>query len=109
MYSIVEGLRMFKEHPLVGRGLGGFRQQMAELGVFGGHGLPLVIHSTPVWLLAETGLIGLLLFAVPAIWLLYCELRRREVDLGGRLVVLSFSSSPSCRCPPTCCFSARSG
>jgi hypothetical protein len=47
LHTVVGGLALFREAPLFGAGLGRF---------FAEHGL--VIHSTPVWLLAEQGIVG---------------------------------------------------
>jgi hypothetical protein len=47
------------DHPVFGAGLGAFRNQM----ILTLDGLPLVIHSTAVWLLAELGIVGFLIFA----------------------------------------------
>ncbi len=68
--SITAGLEMFRAHPIFGAGLGAFVESFTR-----GDGEPLIIHSTPVWLLAETGLVGLLVFAAPFLLLLYRELR----------------------------------
>lgn len=53
--SISEGWAMWLAHPVFGSGLGAYMHHY--LSTTGG---PLIIHSVPVWLLAETGLIGLL-------------------------------------------------
>lgn len=52
--------QMFLAHPVAGAGLGAFLEQHARTA-----GAPLVIHSTPLWLLAETGIIGFLVFGTP--------------------------------------------
>lgn len=53
--SISDGWAMWLERPVFGSGLGAYMHH--HLSTTGG---PLIIHSVPVWLLAETGLIGLL-------------------------------------------------
>jgi uncharacterized membrane protein YbhN (UPF0104 family) len=53
--SITEGWAMWLERPIFGNGLGAYMHHYLST-----TGRPLVIHSVPVWLLAETGLIGLL-------------------------------------------------
>jgi uncharacterized membrane protein YbhN (UPF0104 family)/O-antigen ligase len=53
--SITEGWEMWLQHPLLGHGLGAFMHRHLTT-----TGNPLIIHSVPVWLLAETGLLGLL-------------------------------------------------
>lgn len=56
--SITDGWSMWLERPIFGNGLGAYMHHYVI-----STGGPLVIHSVPVWLLAETGLIGLLTFA----------------------------------------------
>jgi O-antigen ligase len=60
--SLRAGWQMFLSHPIAGAGLGAFLEQHQRIA-----GAPLVIHSTPLWLLAETGAIGFLVFAAPFI------------------------------------------
>lgn len=72
--SITEGWAMWLERPVFGHGLGAYMHHY--LSTTGG---PLVIHSVPVWLLAETGLIGLLIVATTfgvAMWHAYCGMTR---------------------------------
>lgn len=53
--SIINGFALFREYPVFGAGLGaGFHNSLIA-------GKPLVIHSTPVWILAEFGLAGAVL------------------------------------------------
>lgn len=63
--SLQGGFAMFLQHPVLGGGLGAFTAEYLRL-----HGVPLVIHSTPLWLLAELGIVGFLIFAAPFILLL---------------------------------------
>ena len=84
MTSILGGLNLFQEHPILGAGLGAFRNKLI---IFPGHE-PLLIHSTSVWLLAELGAIGLLIFAVPALYALFVEMRRRVADPAGQMIAL---------------------
>ncbi len=51
-------------------------------------GIPLLIHSTPLWLLAEAGIVGFLVFLVPALYLLLSEFGRARGDAGAKLIVL---------------------
>jgi hypothetical protein len=78
--SIIDGLRMFSDNPVFGRGLGAY---IAEQG----KATYVIIHSTPVWLLAELGLIGLLAFAVPAARILQTEIPRIRSDAVSGLLV----------------------
>jgi O-antigen ligase len=58
-YTIWRGLQLWMEHPILGSGLGAFVTAVqAERGQF------LVIHNSPIWLLAEVGLVGFLIFAL---------------------------------------------
>lgn len=59
--SIREGWAMWLEHPIFGAGLGAYMYGYAQMGK------SLIIHSTPVWLLAETGVIGCLVVVITAI------------------------------------------
>ncbi len=83
--SIVQGLQLFFESPVFGCGLGVYiYEQMKQSGTL------LIIHSTPIWLLAETGLVGFLAFAVPFGRVLAGEWKRRQLgDIGSQLIVTS--------------------
>ncbi|MBX9845491.1 MAG: flippase-like domain-containing protein [Xanthobacteraceae bacterium] len=70
--TIYEGLAMFMAQPLFGAGLGAYIHDQATT-----VGTPLVIHSTAVWLLAETGLVGFAVFAAAALRLLAEAVWRR--------------------------------
>ncbi|MFH1807087.1 MAG: O-antigen ligase family protein, partial [Pseudomonadota bacterium] len=52
MTGLIEGWKMFLENPLFGAGLGAFYQEKLATGV------PLVIHNSFLWVLAEFGLFG---------------------------------------------------
>lgn len=58
-YTILEGLRLFIDNPILGGGLGRFMFDEVL-----NHNRPLVIHNTFVWLLAEFGLIGIMPFVL---------------------------------------------
>jgi len=51
--SITRGITMWLESPLIGSGLGVFIERSTEW-----FDDPMVIHNTPVWILAEFGLLG---------------------------------------------------
>lgn len=55
--SITRGLDMWLQSPFLGAGLGVFIEKSTEWS-----SRPLVIHSTPVWMLAEFGLLGVGVF-----------------------------------------------
>jgi hypothetical protein len=56
--TIVHGFDLWLESPLVGAGLGVFNARSSTW-----FGYPQVIHSTPLWILAEFGLLGGAVFA----------------------------------------------
>jgi hypothetical protein len=60
--SMIGGWNLWREFPLFGAGLGAY---------FGQHlkatGIPLVIHSTYLWVMAEMGIVGLICFAAPPV------------------------------------------
>lgn len=62
----ITGLKMWMDSPLLGAGLGGFLHQSQA-----NFGFPLIIHSTPIWLLTEFGLLGFIAMA----WALYIGFR----------------------------------
>jgi O-antigen ligase len=85
IFSITRGLRLFVDHPVFGAGLGAFRNQL----IYMFSNQPLLIHSTAVWLLAEMGIVGFLIFAIPASHLFFSEIRRPHRDAASKLIVLS--------------------
>ncbi|MGH7015368.1 MAG: methyltransferase domain-containing protein, partial [Stellaceae bacterium] len=85
--SLVGGARMFLAHPIFGAGLGAFVLSFARE-----HGTFTIIHSTPLWLLAETGLVGFAVFAAAYLYVLRREIRgsiENSTDAAGILLVLS--------------------
>jgi hypothetical protein len=66
LQTIFEGWAMFLAHPVFGAGLGAYMHSKIAAG-----SELLVIHSTPVWLLAETGVIGCAVFAAAALRLFF--------------------------------------
>lgn len=84
MLSLRLGWDMFLTYPLFGGGLGAFR----NLGITDGVKPPLLVHSTPLWLLAETGFVGLIVFVTPVVAVLLKEWRRRDRDKASDLLIL---------------------
>jgi O-antigen ligase len=84
LVSIIGGLKLFSDHPVFGAGLGAFRNQMIPTL----EGLPLVIHSTAVWLLAELGIVGFLIFAVPFMHIFFKEWKCAPIDQTSAFIVL---------------------
>jgi len=57
--SIMSGIELFFANPIFGAGLGAFmKAQLMEKSI------PFVIHSTPIWIAAEFGIIGLVVMAL---------------------------------------------
>ena len=77
-----EGLRLFISHPIFGAGLGVYMDEQTKLGT------PLVIHSTPIWLLAEGGLVGLAAFVIPGALIFTNAWRERRTDKFAQVIVL---------------------
>jgi hypothetical protein len=86
MVTLIGGWKMFVDCPIFGAGLGAFR----NLNILATSGIPLVIHSTALWLLAELGLVGFLIFAVPAIYVWVKEWRLAATDPAAAVIVLCF-------------------
>lgn len=80
--SMEAGLRMFLAHPVFGAGLGVFIHDWPGK-------IPLVIHSTSIWLLAEFGLVGAAIFLIPVVRVFAGEaMRFRRNDTAGYLIIL---------------------
>ena len=74
---------MFTNHPIFGAGLGTFIETWVGP-------QKLVVHSTPLWLLAEFGLVGFLAFSIPVLRLLWQEVRLYSGnDRAGTFIVLA--------------------
>lgn len=86
LLTIKEGWKLFTAYPFLGAGLGAFR----HLNFLSNGGVPLVIHSTALWLLAEFGIIGCIAFAVPAVTVFYRSWRAAHDEEGLALAFLCF-------------------
>lgn len=86
LLTIAGGLKLFFAHPVFGAGLGAFRNEH----ILDYSGQPLIIHSTPVWMLAELGLVGLLCFLVPAVHVWATEWREARQEPASAIIVLCF-------------------
>jgi hypothetical protein len=80
--TVADGWRMFLAHPLFGAGLGAYMDEQIR-----STGEPLVIHSAPMWLLAETGLAGFAVFAYVG-WKIFAAEFARRYDLASQTIVL---------------------
>lgn len=81
--SLTGGLALFRDYPLFGAGLGAYVANELRT-----TGEPLVIHATAIWLLAETGLVGLLVFLAPVARIFRSELIQATRDESGKLLIL---------------------
>jgi uncharacterized membrane protein YbhN (UPF0104 family) len=86
LVTLSGGWKMFLEHPIFGAGLGAFR----NLNILATSGIPLVIHSTALWLLAELGLLGFLVFAIPGFYIWASEWRLAARDPTAAIITLCF-------------------
>lgn len=83
--TISRGLELWQSSPLIGVGLGGFIADRIA------NGLPAqVIHSVPVWILAETGIIGFLAVTAAAAGLVLGLWQRRS---AGRIPYLAANAA----------------
>lgn len=90
-----KGYELFAEHPLFGAGLGAFR----NLNLLSTSGIPLLIHSSGLWLLAELGVVGFLSFFIPFCLLLMREWKSAKTDRTSALIVLSMIAFASMSIP----------
>ena len=85
LLTLVGGWNLFLNHPLFGAGLGAFAEGWRQA-----HGAVQVIHSTPLWLLAEFGLLGFAVFALPFVQLLaHAVPRAFQRDETATLITLT--------------------
>ena len=84
MESLEGGWKLFLAHPIFGAGLGAYiANRIKEFGV------PMVIHSSPLWLLAEMGLVGFAIFIAPVVRLFLGEFRKiHSADPATHLLIL---------------------
>jgi hypothetical protein len=86
LLTLVGGWKMFADHPIFGAGLGAFR----NLNILATSGIPLVIHSTALWLLAELGLLGFLIFAIPGFYVWFSQWRAVRSDPAAAIIAFCF-------------------
>ena len=82
---VSRGIRIALAHPIGGVGIGGFQRAYAKRsGLLGAGGLRRsASHTTPVTVAAETGVIGLGLFAWLAVAVLFLAFRRAAATRAG--------------------------
>jgi uncharacterized membrane protein YbhN (UPF0104 family) len=87
--SILEGWNLWRDYPVFGAGLGAFVQNRVDAG------LPiLIIHSVPVWIGAELGVIGFGVIGAVFVGLLGCAIKMlRDTEYfawgAGLLIMLA--------------------
>ncbi|SHN82481.1 lysylphosphatidylglycerol synthase domain-containing protein [Bradyrhizobium erythrophlei] len=89
-FSMVEGWKLFETAPVFGAGLGAFR----HLGFQGSSpGIPLLIHSTALWLLAELGIVGFVVFAIAFVRIFLVETKTytEEASAVAVLCMVAFA------------------
>jgi O-antigen ligase len=80
---VANGIRIAAHHPVTGVGVGGFkRAYAARVGLKGKEPKKAASHTTPVTVVAETGVVGLALFGWLVGALLVQAFRRRDQTLG---------------------------
>lgn len=83
--------QIFLDHPIFGSGLGYFAETRRIA-----TGIEQVVHSTPLWLLAEFGIIGTLVFLVSFLYItvrnVYLAVRGDAIASLVVLVLICFSS-----------------
>lgn len=83
--NISTALDMWKEHPVFGIGLGTFYETQKNRPVVEGvvYNNPSVLHNTGIWILTETGIIGVILFASFFVCVAVRFFRLSRDDPGG--------------------------
>ena len=72
---ISTAVKLWRESPIWGIGMGGFYARSSEF-----FGRPIVIHSTPLWLLTEFGVVGTSIFGIAFANLVFHGLRKSRSD-----------------------------
>jgi O-antigen ligase len=90
MSNILTAIDMWKNHPFIGIGLGSFFETASSFQ----YKAPSVLHNTAVWILVETGLIGLVVFVGFFVWVYGSIFRlhrlvRSDAMLSMGIVLLS--------------------
>lgn len=95
LLSWEKGYQLFTEHPLFGAGLGAFR----NLNILSTSGIPLLIHSSGLWLLAELGIVGFLAFSIPFGLVFMREWKTAKTDRASALITLCLLAFASMSIP----------
>jgi hypothetical protein len=81
--SIRHGLETWASNPFLGAGLGVSLERSALL-----HGAPIIVHSTPVWILADFGFLGALILGAIYVGIFLFSYRRLSGAPPYRAIVL---------------------
>jgi len=74
---------MWLKNPLVGAGLGAFYHESFEA-----IGIDVIVHNTVLWVLAEFGLIGFVLFAIPFVCIVFYALFEAKLRVVRNAIIL---------------------
>ena len=87
--SLTAGLEMWSNNPIFGAGLGAFIQSQIEM-----TGTPLIIHNSALWIAAEMGVVGLIVFALLPIAVLHALYKDRawRTEWSGVVVLGSLAA-----------------
>jgi O-antigen ligase len=87
--QVTQGLHIAADHPLAGVGLGAFKRAYADrTGIKGDEPKEAASHNTPVTVVAETGIPGLLLLGWLVAVALVAALRRAGPAFEGRVALI---------------------
>ena len=81
--TIRRGFEMWRDSPWVGEGLGVFIEMSPKW-----FKQPIVIHSTPVWILAEFGIFGALIMIATLAWIVIALARAGFAKPSQRAVIM---------------------
>ena len=85
--TILVALKMWKESIFLGIGLGVFRERSSEY--FGKY---IVIHSTPIWILVEFGMLGFILLFSETGYVVYKLYKNISNDYRNKILIMNILS-----------------
>ena len=74
---------MWLKNPLFGAGLGAFYHESFET-----IGIDVIVHNTALWILAEFGLVGFVLFAIPFVSIVVYALFESKLRVARNAIIL---------------------
>lgn len=80
---IIESFSLWLNSPFYGSGLGAFYASSADT-----FGFKVIIHNTPLWILAEFGLLGFIAFLLPFVMLTYYAFFRCQSKFISSCLIL---------------------